>query len=349
MSSTAGSASYPASAARSAAVSQPCSHVSLCAGQLYRQLQAGSSGLALGALMLPWVFGGLAAKQQQLAGATLAPPAAHALHASVAASAAALLVLHWQWQLQRRRGGAARIAQNGTAMMQPRQNSSAAAAAQAASTLWPGWVPAAALLILLAAAAAEYAGSGLQHAAALLAIAGVAGCGMHALLTLLPCVFTVGEALVAAEAAALLGHSALQELGPASQSDAPAPFQRFVVLLAAGSLVATAMLIPLLLRCQPGTQARAAAKTRGQSATSSNLPTSATTARAAAAAVAVAAAAAIAPAALWAVRYALSSRRRLLLLCWWAVDLAAALPAMHLLNRSGRVPPILGERREAVL
>ena len=328
----------PARAAPSVSrvAAEPSRRVFAHAGRLYRQRQAGSSGLALGALALPWAFAGLAVKQQQLlrqASATLPPPAAHAMHACVAASAAALLVLHWQWQ--RRQGSASGSGQNSRAARQTRQASSAAA-----STLWSAWVAAAALLLLLALAAAEYAGSGRQHALALLAIAAAASGCMHALLTLLPGVFTVGEALVAAEAAALLGHSALQELVPASETDAPAPFRRFVVLLAAGSLLATAVLIPLLLlRCRPATRATAG-RPRRQPSASGHLPPAAATA---ATAVAVAAAAAIAPAALWALRYALSSQRRRLLLCWWAADLAAALPAMHRLNRSGRVPPILGE------
>ena len=68
--------------------------------------------------------------------------------------------------------------------------------------------------------------------------------------------------------------------------------------------------------------------------------------RKAAAAVAVAvlgvgAVAAAALPAVWAVRFALASPRRVALLCYWAALLAAALPAMDWLSRARRVPTII--------
>ncbi|KAL4424664.1 hypothetical protein ABPG77_004471 [Micractinium sp. CCAP 211/92] len=176
---------------------------------------------------------------------------------------------------------------------------------------------------------------------------------LHALLAGLPGTFTIGEALVAAQAAALLGRNALHHLlsplvqsGSASQADqameTTAPCQRFVLLLTAGSVLGTAVLFPLLLALRQqakGLKPGPATRQRGANG-SYQLPGLPVTA-AAAAAVAAAAAAAAAPAALWALRYALATRRRLLLLCWWAAALAAALPAMGRLNASGRVPSIL--------
>ena len=124
---------------------------------------------------------------------------------------------------------------------------------------------------------------------------------------------------------------------------APSPYLRFVVLLAAGSVLAAALLIPLLQRAQQAMPVASRARTRRRSRSSSSGVGSSKAWVAAAAAVAALAAAAAAPAAAWAMRFALSSRRRALLCAWWAADLAVALPVQHWVIRSGRVPAILGK------
>lgn len=194
---------------------------------------------------------------------------------------------------------------------------------------------------LLAAGAAvatmDPTGGKLRAVAALLAVAGTASGCAHALLALLPRVFTAGEALVGAQAAVLLGAGALRQLfgtGLASAA-AVAPCRRFVVLLTAGSLLAAAALFPLLLWLQQHARQRQT-RSHSRSAPLAKL------AAAAAMAVAALSLAGLAPAALWALRLAASSRRRRLLVAWWAGDLAAALPIMRWLSGSGRLRGILG-------
>ncbi len=311
---------------------------------MYRQRAAASSGLAVGSLALPWLFAGLADRQS--VAELPAAGAAAGLHTCLAASAVATLLFRRsrdiaeqpRGQIQRKRAEATE------SRSLPLQNSS----------WWARWaVPAALAAVALQAAAAE-AALGIVQASMLAASAAAACACLHALLAGLPGTFTIGEALVAAQAAALLGSAALQQLlspllrsGSASQADqameTTAPCQRFVLLLTAGSVLGTAVLFPLLLALRQqakGLKPGPATRQRGANG-SYQLPGLPVTA-AAAAAVAAAAAAAAAPAALWALRYALATRRRLLLLCWWAAALAAALPAMGWLNASGRVPSILG-------
>lgn len=291
---------------------------------LYAQRAAGSSGIALGALALPAVLAGLAAKQpNELSGRAVA-----LLLACTAASAAALGILLWQLQ---HGTGLKGQQQNGSKRQQGSSSSSLAAKPGA----WAGrGLPLAlAALAALATLAASTSG-GLPSAATVLAAAAAAAGCQHALLVGLPSVFTAGEALVAAEAAVLLLCSALQQLWQAESQQQPGPYARFALLLIAGSLAAAALLFTLLLWRQ-----RAAAHKRGSRHGGGSAHT------AAAAVVALLTAAGAAPAALWAVRLALSSRRRLLVCGWWAGVLGAALPIMGWLSGSGRMRGILGECR----
>lgn len=310
------------------------------AGGLYRQRQAGSCGLALGALALPCTLAGLAAKQhQQYASSSAAAlaPAAHQLLASVAASSAALVLLLWRL----RPAAAYPLPSYGTPRAAKQRRSSSGTNAQHVPLRL--WLPAlmlacGALLAASAAAAALAQRSDKLHAvAALLLVAGTAGACTHALLALLPRAFTAGEALVAAQAAVLLGASALQQLPGAASLGvaADAACRRFVVLLSAGSLLAAATLFPLLLWLQQRARQR---QTRRHSRSA---PIT-TVAGAAALAVASLCLAALVPAALWALRLAASTRRRRLLMAWWAADLVAALPIMRWLSGSGRLRSILG-------
>ena len=215
---------------------------------------------------------------------------------------------------------------------------------------WARWVLTAALAAVALQAAAAGAAPGILGAARLAGTAAATCACLLALLAGLPRTFTIGEALVAAQAAALLGSAALQHLlwssssnQAATQAEAAAPCQRFVLLLTAGSVLGSALLFPLLLASrQQAKRKERAVQSHPRGGDGSLLPTGLPATDVAAAAVAALAAAAAAPAALWALRFALATRRRLLLLCWWAFALVAALPAMGWLNRSGRVPPILG-------
>ncbi|KAI7845351.1 hypothetical protein COHA_001058 [Chlorella ohadii] len=188
-----------------------------------------------------------------------------------------------------------------------------------------------ALVVALAAVAAAIS-DGLPNAATLLAAAAVAAGCQHALLVGLPGVFTAGEAMVAAEAAVLLLGSVLQSLqqGAGAAQQQAGSYTLFVLLLTAGSVAAAALLFPLLLSRQ-----RAAVHKPGSRHRTAH------GAAAAAAVVALLAAVAAVPAALWAVRLALSSRRRLLVCGWWAGALGAALPIMGWLSGSGRMRGIL--------
>lgn len=318
-------------AARPSMACVPC-----CAGRLYRQRRAGSSGLALGALALPWAYAGLVLKHRQQAWSFSSGIADSAAFTATAASAATALLLLLRLQLQ----GVGPADGRRVPALPPLG--------------WRGWVCAGAMPAVLAgcAAAESRAGSGLHHPLALLVAAAAAAGGTHLLLSLLPRVCTLGEGLVAAQAAALLGAAALRQLPLAAGAaaapgqvlaTAPSPYLRFVVLLAAGSVLAAALLIPLLQRAQQAMPVASRARTRRRSRSSSSGVGSSKAWVAAAAAVAALAAAAAAPAAAWAMRFALSSRRRALLCAWWAADLAVALPVQHWVIRSGRVPAILGK------
>lgn len=201
------------------------------------------------------------------------------------------------------------------------------------------------VLAVAAAAALSASGSPWRTAAALLGGAGATCCCLHALLVLLPGVFSVGEALVAVQAAVLVWSSAFGQLlsSDAVVANVAGSCRRFVVLLTAGSLVAAAALLPLLLWRQQAAKLGAAQRqTRSRSRAGAS-PAAAAVAAVGAAAVAGIALAAAAPAALWALRLAISTHRRRLLCAWWAADLAAALPIMRWLSGSGRMRGILGE------
>ena len=183
------------------------------------------------------------------------------------------------------------------------------------------------------------------HPAAFAALASATAtcCTLHALLSCLPGSFTAGEAMVAAQAAVLLGAAALSAPGSGSSSSSSSgmPPERFVTLLTASSLLAASLLIPLLLQLQ--SRARLAATPAGRrhkpaasSLDGSKLPY--LTAVAAGATIAAAA-----PAVAWAVQFALASRRRAQLCGWWALCLGASLRVMAWLSDCGWVPAILGE------
>lgn len=301
----------------------------LRAGALYKQRAAGSSGIALGTLVLPCVLAGLAAKQlkeQRAWDNGLLLPCS----AASAASLASLL-----WRAQHGEGISKGLQQNGSKRRQAssgRAGSNSSSAATKPGARAGPWLLWALVAVVALAAVAAAISDGLPNAATLLAAAAVAAGCQHALLVGLPGVFTAGEAMVAAEAAVLLLGSALQSLqqGAGAAQQQAGPYTRFVLLLTAGSVAAAALLFPLLLWRQ-----RAAVHKTGRS--------SAHAAAAAAAVVSLLAAAAAVPAALWAVRLALSSRRRLLVCGWWAGALGAALPIMGWLSGSGRMRGILGE------
>lgn len=319
-------------------VDQPlnCSIWHSFTGKLYQQRAAGSSGIALGALALPCVLAGLTARQ--LRGQT-AGGSALLLLACAAASAASLVSLLWQLQhgarmaaLQdngrKRRQGSSRTGSNG---------SSSSAAIQGA--LAGPWLPLALLAVVGLASWAAASSGGLSGAVTVLAAAAAAvGC-QQALLAGLPGVFTAGEALVAGEAAVLLLGSALvslqQSAGKAQRHEEP--YSVFVLLLTAGSVAAAALLFPLLLWRQRAAMQKAS---RGQSTRFVYAVTAAATV------VTLLAAACAVPAALWALGLALSSHRRLLVCGWWAGVMAAALPIMGWLSRSGHMRGILGKRRK---
>lgn len=303
----------------------------LRAGALYKQRAAGSSGIALGALALPCVLAGLAAKQQkeQQAGCS------GLLLACTAASAASLASLLWRAQ---HGGGISKgLQQNGSKRRQAssgRAGSNSSSAATKPGARAGPWLLWALVAVVALAAVAAAISDGLPNAATLLAAAAVAAGCQHALLVGLPGVFTAGEAMVAAEAAVLLLGSALQSLqqGAGAAQQQAGSYTLFVLLLTAGSVAAAALLFPLLLSRQ-----RAAVHKPGSRHRTAH------GAAAAAAVVALLAAVAAVPAALWAVRLALSSRRRLLVCGWWAGALGAALPIMGWLSGSGRMRGILGE------
>ena len=343
-------------------------------GAWYTQRAAASSGLALGALALPWCFAGLAvqARQQQpSAGSThsaaggfdAAQAAAAALHSCLAASAAALLALL-------RHGGtlradrAAQQARHGKAHERHMRAVAAGCCQPQRVPLawWKLWGLAAALLAVVAQAAAAEGARGAAHAAAMLAAAGAAAAITEALLGLLPRTFTIGEAMVAGESAALLGSAALELLiagtptgrgtaavAAAAATAAVGPYRRFVVLTTAGSALAAALLVPLLLvrqrlgAVQPRPATRLQPRANGGSGSGSSSSRASLALAAAALAVAAAAAAGLVPAGLWALRFALSTRRRRGLCAWWAANMAGALPIMRQLSASPRMPGILGE------
>jgi hypothetical protein len=307
-------------------------------GRLFRERRAGSGGIMAGALLLPSLFAGLVvrrARQQRrgqfLDEGELAETVRTALSAT-AAAALSLLVLAamhaWQEHSLRRQQ------QPGSGSRQPPRFANMALVGQCS-------LPAN-VLVYAVKGVMKAAGSPVPAAMALLAVAATAATGTPLLLALLPRTLTVGEAMVAAQAAALLGSAALRQLlGPWAEPFAtpPSPHTRFVVLLSAGSLLAAAALIPLLLRCQARAQ-RPATRSSGSGGGGGN---SRRMWVVAAALVAAAAGAALCPAAAWAARLALSTRRRRLLCAWWGGCLATALPAQHWVNSRRLLPPIIGE------
>ncbi|PRW21040.1 dolichol kinase EVAN [Chlorella sorokiniana] len=245
-----------------------------------------------------------------------------------AASAASLASLLWRLQHGK---GTSFQQQNGSKRRQAsssRAGSNGSGSAAKPSLLPSPWLLWTLLALVALSARAVVSSSGLLGAAAVVAAAAAAAGCQHALLVGLPGVFTAGEALVVAEAAVLLLGSALQAVQQAEDGaqQQAGHYARFVLLLTAGSVTSAAVLFPLLLWRQ-----RAAVQTRS----------SARVAALVAAAVALLAAAGAAPAALWALRLALSSRRRLLVCGWWAGVLGAALPIMGWLSHSGRMRGIL--------
>lgn len=310
---------------------------------MYRQRAAASTGLALGSLSLPWLFAGLVARQR--AAGQPATAAGANLHACLAASAAAALLILRDFGILWPSYGQSQRIQRDAAAAQKRSQ-------QQRLPCWARWALTAALTAVALQALAAEAALGALPAASLAATAAAACACLQALLAGLPGTLTIGEALVAAQAAALLGSAAIQHVfsqpmrsqggsSAAGPAGAAAPCQRFVLLLTAGSALVAAVLFPLLIARQPQAQGHGAAALQ-QGKSGSRQPPGLPAAVVAAVVAAVAAAAA-APATLWALRFALASHRRRLLMDWWAAALTAALPAMGWLSRSGRVPAILGE------
>jgi hypothetical protein len=311
------------------------------------QRQAGSSGLALGALALPWTFAGLAIQQHKHGGHSAAAAAMRTAFAASYASFSSIVLL----QLVRLRNVQGHPARPQAALWPQLQLPAEVAEALARLRL-PDFQPTQQAVAIVAVATLMSFMSDRQWAALLAAllaalpIAAAAG-APYLLLRLLPRVFTLGEALVAGQSAVLLGASALRQLLRRADTVAEAePCRRFVLLLTAGSVLAAGTTITLLLRWKPAlgsmaVQQQTRSRRRRSSSTRAGAMNSKAWAAAACATAATAAAAAL-PAAAWAIRLAVSTRRRTLLCGWWAGNLAAALPAQHWINSSGRVPPILG-------
>ncbi|KAL4855514.1 Dolichol kinase EVAN [Chlorella vulgaris] len=306
------------------------------------QRQAGSSGLALGALALPWTFAGLAIQQHKHGGH---PAAAAAMRTAFAASYASFssIVLLQLVRLRNVQGDPARP----QAALWPQLRLPGEVAEVLARLRLPDFQPTQQAVAIVAVATLMSFMSDRQWAALLAALPIAAAAGApYILLRLLPRVFTVGEALVAGQSTVLLGASALRQLLRRADTVAEAePFRRFVLLLTAGSVLAAGTTITLLLRWKPAlgsmaVQQQMRTRRRSSSSTRAGATNSKAWAAAACATAATAAAAAL-PAAAWAIRFAVSTRRRTLLCGWWAANLAAALPAQHWINSSGRVPPIL--------
>lgn len=275
---------------------------------------------------------------RQLGGQT-AGGSALLLLAGTAQSAASLASLLWQLQHGARMTA---LQHNGRKRRQRStstlSNGSSSSAAIQGALAGP-WLPLALLAVLGLASWAAASFGGLSGAVTVLAAAAAAAGCQHALLAGLPGVFTAGEALVAGEAAVLLLGSALVSLQQSAGKPQwhKEPYSMFVLLLTAGSVAAAALLFPLLLWRQRAAMQKAS---RGQS---TRLVSAVT---AAAVVVSLLAAACAVPAALWALGQTLSSHRRLLVCGWWAGVMAAALPIMGWLSRSGHMRGILGKQKK---
>ncbi|CAK0785366.1 hypothetical protein CVIRNUC_008574 [Coccomyxa viridis] len=187
----------------------------------------------------------------------------------------------------------------------------------------------------------------------LVASSGMAVCILHALLTCLPLCFTIGEAMVVAQAAALLlwdvcllAISFLTSLTSPGEGLSEILRLRsgvglFVELLVFGALV-TAVPCVVLLRtlCPQDAASRGPVSPRKGRSKALSRRQKLLAGAALAAVLALAVAAAVRPA-LWALGFAFARWRRIALLGYWVALLAAALPLMDWVSRRRKVPTII--------